>query len=74
MDIFLHIAPKGGIDWKKVEVDWPQLPRVGEYIIPEQNSKWYRVQLVVHLPFRDGYEVFAIEGTEDEAIRKAFPG
>ena len=73
MDIFLHTTPKSVLNWKNVSVDWPQLPRVGEHIMPEQNSEWYRVQLVVHMPFRDGYEVYAVEEPIDVAMGKVFP-
>ncbi len=39
MDIFLHTTLKGVLNWKNVSVDWLQLPRVGEHIMPEENSE-----------------------------------
>ena len=61
--VFLHVRQGAGAPWDQSSRDFLRLPVVGEYVTTDQEeqSPWYRVELVVHAPSSAQYaaEVYA---------------
>lgn len=68
--VFLHTRPQGDHRSQDTAGDFGRVPVVGEYIAPGPTSAWYRVCLVVHVPFPAEYEaeVYAIEVEHDAVL------
>lgn len=67
MKVFLHTRKRGESDWQNVDMDFAQIPHLGECVKPSIGDIYYEVRYVLHTPFRDDMdaEVFAVETKED---------
>lgn len=77
MRVFLHTRSSGQRDWTNTEVDFAQIPAVGEYVATRMgNPDWYVVELVVHTPFPCDFdaEVYAVAWNHLEVLEGALNG
>ena len=67
-NVFLHTRSQGQKDWKNTSKEFLRLPIIGEYIATSVSSSWYKVELVVHCPFKTDYsaEIYAVEVDHNE--------
>ena len=70
----MHLRNPGQQDWDNSSREFLRLPIVGEYLATDWNSDWYRVELVVHCPFKAEYaaEVYAVKVDHLKEMEKAF--
>jgi len=72
--VFVHTLGPGDSDWRNEGREFVQVPRVGEHFaLSAQSPSWYRVELVVHVPYKAAYEaeVYAVEVSAREVVRHA---
>jgi hypothetical protein len=62
MKIFLHTRKPGEPDWENNTIEFPQIPSVGEFVVPSGGAALFEVRFVSHTPFGDEMdaEVYAV--------------
>ena len=50
-------------NWNSECREFTRIPEVGEYVTLSSQSPWYKVLLVVHTPYKSGYdaEMYVVE-------------
>ncbi len=77
--VFVHVPKPGAQDWWNEGRTFARLPVVGEYFALAWDGPWYRVEAVVHCPFKADYEaeVYGVEVDQPAVMRdlnhKSFP-
>ena len=70
--VFVHTqSAKGKADWVNQERVFLRVPIVGEFFALDSSSPWFRVDLVVHCPFKAQYaaEVYATQVNHSEVLK-----
>lgn len=75
MRVFLHTRSTDSPEWRNEPKDFARIPSIGEYVATSSDGPWYRVALVLHLPFACDFdaEVYCEEVDHVSALSAALP-
>lgn len=73
--VFLHTRETNQVEWSNEVRDFARVPVPGEYLALDVTSPWYRVGLVVHVPFPADWEaeVYAEKVDHLKVMSETFP-
>jgi len=69
MRVVVHTKDCSESEWKSQDVEFRQVPAIGEYFVFSSGASWYQVQMVVHYPMQAecDAEVFGTKSNETTA-------
>jgi len=52
MRVFVHVKDRSGAELRNIELEFDQVPAVGEYFVLDTDDVYYQAEIVVHVPTR----------------------